>query len=77
MEKTKYTGVYFRDLQNKERVFIITYKINGKLKKEKVGSNTEGVTAAYASKIRAKRTSVDRLKDDAPMMLNQPIPTLD
>ena len=36
MIKTKFTGVYYRDLQNNDRVFIITYKLNGKFKKEKV-----------------------------------------
>lgn len=77
MTKTKFTGVYYRDLQNGDRVFIITYKTKGKFKKEKVGSSKEGITASYASKIRAKRTSIDRLKDDAPMFLNQKLPTFD
>jgi integrase len=77
MIKTKFTGVYYRDLQNNDRVFIITYKLNGKFKKEKVGSTKEGITAIYASKIRAKRTSIDRLKEDAPMFLNQKLPSFD
>jgi integrase len=77
MIKTKFTGVYYRDLQNGDRVFLITYKVNGKFKKEKVGTSKEGITAIYASKIRAKRTSIDRLKEDAPMFLNQKLPTFD
>ena len=31
----------------------------------------KGVNAAYANKIRAKRTSIDRLKEDAPMFMKQ------
>ena len=77
MIKTKFPGVYYRDTQNKERVYYIKYTQNGKQVKEKVGSAREGVTAAYASKVRAKRTSVDRLKDDAPMLQNQKLPTFD
>lgn len=77
MIKTKFTGVYYRDLQNGERVFLITYKVNGKFKKEKIGTSKEGITANYASKIRAKRTSIDRLKEDAPMFINQKLPTFD
>ena len=77
MTKTKFTGVYFRDTQNDERVYYITYKINNKTKKEKIGTSKEGVTAAYASKMRSKRTSIDRLKDDAPMMQNKKMQTLD
>ena len=77
MEKTRYTGVYFRETKTKERVFYITYSINKKFKQEKVGTAKEGITAAYASKIRSKRTSIDRLRDDSPMMLNQKLPIFD
>ena len=67
MTPTKFTGVYYRDTKNDDRIFYITYKLKGKLYREKIGSNKEGVSASYASKIRAKRTSIDRLKEDAPM----------
>ena len=77
MVKTKFTGVYFRKTKNGEKVYYITYKVKGKMKREKVGSDKEGITAAYASKIRSKRTSVERLHDDAPMMQNKKMPTLD
>jgi len=77
MTKTKHTGVYYRETKNKERVYYITYSINKKFKQEKVGTAKEGMTVAYASKIRSKRTSVDRLKDDAPMMLYKKLPTFD
>lgn len=45
--------------------------------RDKVGSAKEGVTAAYASKIRSKRTSVERLKDDAPFLQNEKMPLFD
>ena len=67
MTPTKFTGVYYRDTKNDDRIFYITYRLKGKLYREKIGSNKEGVSASYASKIRAKRTSIDRLKEDAPM----------
>lgn len=77
MTKTKYTGVYYRDTKTNDRIFYITYKLKGKMHRDKVGSSREGVTAVYASKIRAKRVSVDRLKDDAPMLQNQKMLTFD
>ena len=77
MIKTKYTGVYYRDTKTNDRIFYITYKLKGKMYRDKVGSSKEGITAVYASKIRAKRISVDRLKDDAPMLKNKEIPTFD
>ena len=74
---TKYTGVFYRITKNNDKVFYITYMQNKKYTKEKIGSFKEGITAEYANKIRAKRTSVDRLKEDAPMLLNQKLPTFD
>lgn len=71
MEKTKYTGVFIHTAINGTKTFYIKYSLNNKQFKEKVGTAQEGVTAIYASKLRAKRTSVDRLKEDAPMILNQ------
>lgn len=64
--KTKYTGVYYRDNQN-DRVFYITYSQNGKKKWEKIGSKSEKITASYCNKFRAKRTSIERLEDEAPL----------
>jgi adenylosuccinate synthase len=66
LKKTKFTGVFY-----------IRYKLNGKPIREKIGSDKEGINTAYANKIRAKRTSIDRLKDNAPMFLNQKLPTFD
>jgi len=77
MIKTKYTSVYYRDTLANERIYYIIYKLNGKTIKEKIGSSKEGVTAAYASKVKAKRTSIERLKDEAPMMQNQKMPIFD
>lgn len=74
---TKYTGVFYRITKNNDKVFYITYMQNKKYTKKKIGSFKEGITAEYANKIRAKRTSVDRLKEDAPMLLNQKLPTFD
>ena len=74
---TKYTGVFYRLTKNNDKVFYITYMQNKKYTKEKIGSFKEGITAEYANKIRAKRTSIDRLKEDAPMFLNQKLPTFD
>lgn len=66
MEKTKYTGVYFRANEDGVKVYYIRYKLRGKQYNEKVGTSVEGINAAYCSKFRAKRTSIDRLSEDAP-----------
>ena len=71
MKKTKFTGVFEYTTTDGIKTYYIKYSLKGKQFKEKVGTSIEGVTAVYASKIRAKRTSIDRLKDDAPMLINQ------
>ena len=70
MTKTKYTGVYFRTNNNNTKIFYIKYKIKGKQYLKKVGSSQEGITAIYASKVRAKKLSMDRLGSDAPFANN-------
>ncbi|MBD3843522.1 MAG: hypothetical protein IE909_16895, partial [Campylobacterales bacterium] len=77
MKKTKFTGVYEYLTNDGIKTYYIKYSLKGKQYKEKVGTSVEGVTAVYASKVRAKRTSVDRLKDDAPMVLKQKSMTFD
>ncbi len=71
MEKTKFTGVFIHTSTAGIKTFYIKYSLNNKQYKEKVGTTQEGITAIYASKLRAKRTSIDRLKEDAPMFMNQ------
>ncbi len=76
LEKTKYTGVFFRDTEDGQRVFYIRYKKHGKSITEKIGTKEEGITAAYCSKMRSKQTSIERLKDEAPLNIKE-IPTFD
>lgn len=76
MIKTNATGVYYRETQNKEKVYYITYRENGKFVREKIGSVKEGITLEYCKKIRAKRTSIDRLNEEAPLNKKE-IPTFD
>lgn len=65
--KTKYTGVYYRENLDGEKVYYITYKKNGKKIWKKIGSDKEKITASYCNKVRAKETSIERLNDDAPL----------
>jgi integrase len=74
--RTKYTGVYYRENLDGEKVYYITYKKLGKKKWDKIGSGKEGITAAYCNKVRSKETSIERLKDEAPLNVKI-IPTFD
>jgi integrase len=67
MTKTKYTGVYYRDNLQKDRVYYIQYKHNGKLKRQKVGTKNEGITPGYCKKLRDQTMVKLRLGESAPI----------
>ena len=67
MNKTRYTGVFYRETVSKDKIFYIRGKLNGKSYKEKVGSALEGVTAGYASKVRNEKHSISRMGEKSPM----------
>ena len=62
MEKTKYTGVYYRTVKDNadEKTYYIIYRRGGresKLIKEPIGKSSQGMTPAKANLIRAERMS--------------------
>jgi len=77
MIKTKYTGVYYRDKNDGDRVFYITYKHGGKLVRKKVGTKSEGITALYSKKKRDETLVKLRLGEDAPIKSNNKVKTLE
>lgn len=67
MTKTKYTGVYYRDTKAGDRVFYLVGKLKGKTYTQKVGSKSEGVTAAYCNQVRNEKHSLSRMGEKSPM----------
>jgi integrase len=67
MVKTRFTGVYHRETQAGDKIFYIKGKLHGKSYLSKVGSSAEGVTAAYASKVRNEKHSISRMGEKSPM----------
>ncbi len=67
MTKTKYTGVYHHIAKDGTKTFHIRGKIKGKNYTEVIGSTKEGITAVFASNIRAKKHGIINLGDDSPM----------
>jgi len=76
--KTRYTGVYERTaekklFQNKPNVcFDINYRVDGKLKWEKVGWVSEGYSAKLADQIRSERIRTIRHGKDLPEKKKNP-----
>jgi len=67
MNKTRFTGVFYRETISKDKIFYIRGKLHGKSYKVKVGSSSEGVTASYASKVRNEKHSISRMGEKSPM----------
>jgi len=76
MTKTKFTGVYYRDNLQKDRVYYIQYKQSGKLKRQKVGTKSEGITPLYCKKLRDETLVKLRLGENAPIKSNSKVKTL-
>jgi integrase len=76
MTRTKFTGVYYRDNLQKDRVYYIQYKQAGKLKRQKVGTKAEGITAPYCKKLRDEILVKLRLGESSPIKGNKKVKTL-
>lgn len=59
-------GISTRQNQDGSKTFYIRYYKNGKLFREKVGKNTEGINRQYCKQLRASRIALDRLGELAP-----------
>jgi len=67
IKSKKYTGVYYRELVNGDRVFEFTYKdIEGKKKWLKVGLQSQNINEAYANRKRVETINKLKLDGDEP-----------
>ena len=73
--KTKYTGVFYRDIvtnKKKDKVYYIIFQENDKTREKKVGKLSEGVQANYAHNIRISILNKLRLGEEI-FFLNETI----
>jgi len=67
IKSKKYTGVYYRELVNGDRVFEFTYKdLEGKKKWLKVGLQSQNTNEAYANRKRVETINKLKLDGDEP-----------
>jgi integrase len=67
IKSKKYTGVYYRDLVDGDRVFEFTYKdLEGKKKWIKVGLGSHNINEAFANRKRIETISKIKLDGDEP-----------
>lgn len=67
IKSKKYVGVYYRDLEDRDRVFEFTYKdLEGKKKWIKVGLASHNINEAYANRKRVETVNKMKLDGDEP-----------
>lgn len=67
IKSKKYTGVYYRELEDGDRVFEFTYKTtDGKKKWVKVGLQSHNINEAYANRKRIETINKLKLDGDEP-----------
>ena len=76
MEATKYTGVKYHDSKDGIRTYYIQYKLDGKVKRQKIGTKAEGITPLYCKRLRDETLVKLRLGENAPIKSKSKIKTL-
>ena len=67
IKSKKYTGVYYRELENGDRVFEFTYKdLEGKKKWIKVGLSSHNINESFANRKRIETINKLKLDGDEP-----------
>ena len=67
IKSKKYTGVYYRELEDGDKVFEFTYKTtDGKKKWVKVGLQSHNINEAYANRKRIETINQLKLDGDEP-----------
>jgi hypothetical protein len=75
IKSKKYTGVYYRDLEDGDRVFEFTYKdLEGKKKWIKVGLASHNINEAYTNRKRLETINKIKLDGDEPDFIKKEKP---
>jgi site-specific recombinase XerD len=77
IKSKKYTGVYYRILDNQDKAYDITYKENNKKIWLKIGLHSQGIREAYCNQKRNEIVSKLRLGEDLPQVAQKNVLTLD
>jgi len=64
----RFTGVKYEELDNKDRSYYITYKINSKTKTSHIGKKSEGITEEFCHQKRNEAINRERFGDDTPIV---------
>ena len=67
----RYAGVYWRELEGKDRSYFLRIRIDGKVKRIPIGKKSEGITEAFCNKEKARILNAARFGDDVALQLQK------
>ena len=67
----RYPGVYYRDLDNKDRSYFLRIRIDGKVRRIPIGKKSEGITEAFCNQEKARILNAARFGEDVASQLQK------
>lgn len=71
VKSRKYPGVYYRELDNKDRSYFLRIRIDGKVKRIPIGKKSEGITEAFCNQEKARILNAARFGEDVASQLQK------
>lgn len=60
----RYSGVYWRELENGDKSYYLHFRLNGKLKRIPIGKKSQGITEAFCNQEKARIMNAARFGED-------------
>ncbi len=67
----RYSGVYWRELEGKDKSYFLRIRIDGKVKRIPIGKKSEGITEAFCNQEKARILNAARFGDDVALQLQK------
>lgn len=71
VKSRKYPGVYYRELDNKDRSYFLRIRIDGKVKRIPIGKKSEGITEAFCNQEKNRIINAARFGEDVASQLQK------
>ena len=71
VKSRKFPGVYYRELENKDRSYFLRIRIDGKVKRIPIGKKSEGITEAFCNQEKNRILNASRFGEDVARQLQK------
>ena len=71
VKSRRFPGVYYRELDNKDRSYFLRIRIDGKLKRIPIGKKSEGITEAFCNQEKNRIINAARFGEDVASQLQK------